>query len=67
MQLHDIMPLSPYVNTHELMMHTKEMNGSDAWTECERHWDGIFNTSWAANDYRNNVYHIFENVIRTFG
>lgn len=67
MQLHDIMPLSPYVNTHELMMHTKEMQGSDAWTECERHWDGIFNTSQAATNYKNDVYHIFENVIRTFG
>ena len=67
MQIHDLFPLSPYTNTHELMMHTKEMNGSDAWTECERHYDGAFNTSPAANEYRNNVYHIFENVIRTFG
>ena len=64
MQLHDIMPLSPYTNTHELMMETKQMCGSDAWTECERHWDGAFNTSKEANDYRNNVYHIFENAIK---
>lgn len=67
MQMHDIFPLSPYSNTHELMMHAKEMRGSDAWTRCERHYDGAFNTSPAATDYRNNVYHIFENVIRTFG
>ncbi len=67
MQLHDIFPLSPYTNTHELMMHTKEMCGSNAWTECERHYDGAFNTSQAATDYRNNVYHIFENAIRTYG
>ena len=64
MQLHDILPLSPYINTHEAMMYPKKMSGSDAWTECERHWDGVFNTSGAANDYRNNVYHIFENAIK---
>ena len=67
MQLHDILPLSPYVNTHELMMGVRQMSGSNAWTECERHWDGIFNSSPEANNYRNNVYHIFENVIKTKG
>lgn len=67
MQLHDIMPLSPYVNTHALMEYPKEMSGSDAWTECEKHWDGIFNTSAEAQEYKNNVYHIFENAIKTFG
>ena len=64
MQMHDIFPLSPYSNTHEVMMHPKKMSGSDAWTECERHWDGAFNTSQAANDYRNIVYQIFANAIR---
>lgn len=63
MQIHDIFPLSPYTNTHDSMMHTKKMNGSDAWTECERHWDGVFNTSNEANDYRNKVYQIFANAI----
>lgn len=63
MQIHDIFPLSPYTNTHDSMMHTKKMNGSDAWTECERHWDGVFNTSYEANDYRNKVYQIFANAI----
>ena len=67
MQLHDIFPLSPYSHTHELMLHTKQMSGSDAWTECERHYDGAFNTSHSATEYRNNVYHIFENAIKTFG
>ena len=67
MQMHDIFPLSPYSNTHELMMNAKQMKGSDAWTECERHYDGAFNTSYEATNYRNNVYHIFENVIRTHG
>ncbi len=67
MQMHDIFPLSPYSNTHEVMMHAKQMNGSNAWTKCERHYDGAFNTSPEATDYRNNVYHIFENVIKTQG
>jgi len=67
MQLHDIMPLTPIMNTHELMMRGVQMNGSNAWTECERHWDGIFNISNEANNYRNNVYHIFENVIKSKG
>ena len=67
MQLHDIFPLSGYTNTHDLMLNTRQMSGSGAWTECERHWDGIFNNSSEAQNYRNNVYHIFENVIRSKG
>lgn len=67
MQLHDIFPLSPYTNTKDQMDGAHQMSGSDAWTECERHWDGIFNTSGAAENYRNNVYHIFENVINIHG
>lgn len=67
MQLHDIFPLSPFTNTKDQMDNAHQMSGSDAWTECERHWDGIFNTSGAAEEYRNNVYHIFENAIRTYG
>ena len=63
MQINDIFPLSPYLNTHEIMMHPKKMSGSDAWTDCERHWAGVFNTSPEAREYTNNVYHIFENAI----
>ena len=63
MQIHDIFPLSPYTNTHDSMMHTKKMSGSDAWTDCERHWDGVFNTSNEANDYRNRVYQVFLNAM----
>lgn len=65
MQINDIFPLSPYLNTHEIMMHPKKMSGSDAWTDCERHWAGVFNTSPEAREYTNNVYHIFENAIVT--
>ncbi len=64
MQIHDIFPLSPYTNTHDSMMYVKKMNGSDAWTDCERHWAGVFNTSSEARQYTNSVYHIFENAIR---
>jgi len=63
MQLHDIIPLSPFTNTHDNMMYAKKMSGSDAWTDCERHWDGVFNTSNAARQYTENVYHLFENAI----
>lgn len=63
MQINDIFPLSPYINTHEIMMNPKKMSGSNAWTDCERHWAGVFNTSPEAREYTNNVYHIFENAI----
>lgn len=65
MQLTDIMPLSPFVNTHQLMLAPKQMGGSNAFTECERHWDGIFDSSQRANEYRQSVYHIFRNVINS--
>lgn len=64
MQLHDILPLSPYTNTHDLMLQAKQMEGSKAWTKCERHWDGVFNNSVEANKYKNRVYNIFENFIK---
>ena len=32
MQINDILPLSPYINTHQVMEHTIQLNGSDAWT-----------------------------------
>lgn len=64
MQINDIFPISPYTNTHELMIKTKQMNGSNAWTECERHWDGIFDTSYNAQVYKNKVYNIFEHSLK---
>ena len=67
MQLTDIFPLSPYTNTHEQMMHAKEMQDSNAWTECERHWDKIFASGQEADNHRNNVNNIFKNIINTFG
>ena len=67
MQLHDFMPLSPYVNTHDLMMRTTQLIGSQAWTEPERHWDAIFAGTPEANQHRENVNNIFANFIKTFG
>lgn len=64
LQINDIFPLSPYTNTHEAMMRAKKMSDSGAWKECERHWNGAFNTSLEARNYTNNVYHIFENAIK---
>ncbi len=59
MQLNDILPLSPYTNTHEAMMHVVKLNASDAWTECERHWDGILRNDNDARNYTRNVYKKF--------
>ena len=63
MQINDILPLSPYINTHQVMEHTIQLNGSDAWTECERHLDGVFRCDNDARSYTQRVYNIFSNAI----
>ena len=60
LQMNDIFPLSPYTNTHELMEYAKELSSPGAWSECERHWDGIFRTDDAARWYTTEVYKKFE-------
>ena len=67
MQLHDIMPLAHHVNTHDLMIRPIQTNGSNAWSECERHWDGIFAGTPEANNHRQRAYNIFENFIKSHG
>lgn len=67
MQINDIFPLNPSVNTKALMMRTIQMGGSSAWTECERHWDSIFNSGKEGNNYREKVYAAFANFINTKG
>jgi len=67
MQMTDIFPLAFGLNTHDLMMNVRQTSGSRAWTECERHYDGVFSNSYEANEYRNNVYHIFENLLKKYG
>ena len=64
MHINDIMPYEPGINTHDLMLRTIQANDGNAWTECERHWNGMFDKSWHANEHRNNAYHIFENVLK---
>lgn len=63
MQINDIFPLSPYINTHETMERPHQMSANGAWTECERHWDGVFSIADHARNYTQNVYHSFEHVM----
>lgn len=63
MQINDILPLSPYINTHKVMEQTVQMNGSDAWTECERHLDGVFRLDENARNYTENAYRIFGDAL----
>lgn len=63
MQINDILPLSPYINTHQVMEHTIQMKGSDAWTECERHLDGVFRLDNDARNYTQKIYQIFSNAM----
>lgn len=67
MQLNDLFPISQFSRTHNLMIWPQQMNGSNAWTECERHWDGAFDNSPEANIYRAQVYNIFKNIINQYG
>ena len=67
MQLHDLMPLAQNVNTHSLMVNTTQLSASNAWTECERHWDGIFANTNEANIHRQRINNIFNNFIKIFG
>ncbi len=64
MQLVDIFPLSYNTNTHDSMLCCKKLTGSDAWTDCERHWDGVFDKSSESRQYTQSVYHLFENSIK---
>ena len=49
------------------MMNTRQMSGSEAWTECERHWDGIFANTPNAEQHRINTYNTFNKFIEKFG
>lgn len=67
MQLNDIFPLSPFTGTHEMMTHKKAMWSSEGWRDCEKHWNGVFDSDSDAKQHTINVYNIFENVIRARG
>ncbi len=67
MQLNDIMPLDCSLNTHNLMLYPIQKCSSDAWTECERHWDGVFAKTKEAEQHRIDVYNVFSKFIEKFG
>ncbi len=56
MQMHDLFPLSPYSNTHDLME-----NGENRSTygDVSSHYNNIFNTSEASRKYTSDVYNEF--------
>lgn len=60
MQLHDIMPLTPFTNTHNEMM-----NGYNrtSYGDHESQYNNTFNTSQAAKDHRMGMYYEFLHVI----
>lgn len=60
MQMTDLFPLSPYHNTHELMM--KSIN-TTTYGDLDSAYNNIFNTSKEAYDYRMAVYNEFANSI----
>ena len=60
MQMTDIFPLSPYTNTHELMMQSKNPT---TYGDLESGYNNIFNTSPASYNYRMAVYNEFANSI----
>lgn len=63
MQINDILPLSSYINTHQAMMEPVRMNAYNAWTECERHWDGVFRSDNDARRYTTEVYRKFADAM----
>lgn len=62
-QINDFFPLNSDTNTHSLMEYPFQAKNSGAWTECERHWDGIFNNEWYARNYTQAIYHEFEHAM----
>ena len=63
MQINDILPISPYINTHQVMMNTVQLTGADAATECERHWKIVFRTDDDARIYTQKVYNKFHHTM----
>lgn len=59
-QMADIFPLSPYLNTHDEMMHSKSHSAYD---DAQSHYNNIFDTSDYAFQHQNSVYKIFEHAM----
>lgn len=56
MQMHDMFPLSPYSNTHDLMENGENRSG---FGDVGSHYNNVFNTSEAAKRHTSNVYNEF--------
>ena len=63
MQINDILPINNNINIHQVMMNAVQLGNSDAWTECERHWDSVFRTDQDARDYTQAVYTKFHDAM----
>ena len=60
MQMHDLFPLSEYIDTHYVMEHS---DNRSAYGDVESHYNNIFSQSDAAHQHTTNVYHEFASVI----
>lgn len=60
MQMHDLFPLCPYSNTHDLMENGENRS---AYGDVASHYNNIFNTSEAAKKYTSDVYNEFLNTM----
>ncbi len=56
MQMHDLFPLSPYSNTHDLMEYGENRS---TYGDVASHYNNIFNTSDSARRYKEAVYNEF--------
>ena len=59
-QMHDILPLSEYTNTHETMMRSTNRSSTD---DPEGHYDNIFSKSNTARQHTMDVYREFESIM----
>ncbi len=60
MQMHDLFPLSPYSNTHDLMENGENRT---SFGDVASHYNNIFNTSEASRKYTSDVYNEFLNTM----
>jgi len=59
-QMHDILPLSEYLNTHQTMMESRNTSTNGT---VESHYDNIFSHSDAARNHTMDVYREFESIM----
>ena len=59
-QMHDILPLSEYTNTHETMMKSMDRSGNN---NPNAHYDNIFSRSNTARQHTMDIYREFESIM----